>query len=224
VSFAKVGLRYTKNSDPVFAGLSFEAKPGEIIAITGGNGSGKSTILQLVNGFYRPQAGAIRIELRKKIAYVPQVPNFFDGTITENLRFAEPLASDDDILLALEQVDVKREVQALPMGLDTPLGNSGNKLPTSLLHRLSLARAYLQPSNLMLFDELPYALLNSHAGQAFFNMLKQWKGRRTMLMVSHREDYLRLADHVILLRNGELPKVGPPEQIIQAIFDYTANR
>ncbi len=230
VSFSKVGLRYTKNSDPVFAGLSFEAKPGELIAITGGNGSGKSTILQLINGFYRPQAGAIRVDsmdirqldslgLRKKIAYVPQTPCFFNGTVLDNLRMAESLVSEETVREVLEKIGVLEDILNLPQGLDTQLGVKGRKLPSSLLYRLNLARACIHPSKLMLIDELPYALLNSSAGDLFYEMLKMWKGQRTILVVSHREDYLKLADKVVLLRGGEPPLVATADVVIKAIHE-----
>lgn len=228
VSFSKVGLRYTKQSDPVFAGLDFTAKPGELIAITGGNGSGKSTILKLVNGLYRPQAGAIRIddldirqldaiELRKQIAYVPQSPNFFQGTIADNLRFSDPLACDEVLKVSLHQVDAWDDVCALPDGINTFIGKGASQLPASLAYRLNLARAYIKNTRLMLFDELPYALLNSHAGEAFQKTVMQWKGHRTMFMVTHREDYIKLSDKAILLRNGLSPLVDTPDRIIRAI-------
>lgn len=228
VSFLKVGLRYSKNSDPVFSGLNFIAKPGELIVITGGNGSGKSTILKLINGLYRPQAGAVRIdsldirqldtiELRKKIAYVSQTPNFFRGTIAENLRFSDPLACDEVLKVSLNQVDAWDDICMLPDGINTIIGKGANQLPASLAYRLNLARAYIKNTRLMLFDELPYALLNSPAGEAFKKTIIQWKGHRTMFMVTHREDYIKLADTAILLRNGISPLVDKPENIIYAI-------
>lgn len=228
ISFNKVGLRYSKDMDPVFAGLSFQAKPGELVAITGGNGSGKSTILKLANGLYRPQAGNIRldevdirqldaIELRKNIAYVAQNPHFFEGTIADNLRFAEPLATDTMLQEALEKVQAWDIVMRLPQQLKTMIGTQHHELPTSLAYKLNLARAYLKNSQVMLFDELPYALLNSEAGEAYRQTLKDWKGLRTILMVSHREDYLKMADTVILLRKGDYPLIADPDTIINAI-------
>ena len=123
LSFSKVGLRYTSDTDPVFSGLSFDLKPGQILAVTGGNGSGKSTILKLINGLYNPQVGAISIdgidirqlnpqELRRQISYMPQSPRVFRGTIAENLRMADPLA-DENGLVQLSQVDVATEMTDL---------------------------------------------------------------------------------------------------------------
>ena len=230
LAFLKVGLRYTKDTDPVFAGLSFDAEPGQLIAITGGNGSGKSTILKLANGLYRPQAGTVRIdgvdirqldaiELRQRIAYVSQSPHFFQGTIAENLRFAEPLASNETLKETLMQVDAWNDIAKLPQGLETEIGSgAANSLSSGLLaYRLNLARAYLKNTPLMLFDELPYAFLNSPAGDIFKTHLAKWKGQRTMMLVTHREDYLHMADLVVLLRPDESPLVNTPEVIIETI-------
>lgn len=228
ITFSKVGLRYSKISDPVFTGLSFSAKPGDLVAITGGNGSGKSTILQLINGFYKPQAGNIRIDeldirqldlidLRKNIAYVPQVPHFFNGSISSNLRMADPLVNAQAIKVALNQVDAWEEVCSLPQGIETQIGIDGFQLPSGLSYKLNLARAYIKNTSLMLFDELPYALLNSSAGDAFRKTIERWKGHRTVILVTHREDYIKMADTVVLLTTGDFPIVGSPELIIEAI-------
>ncbi len=228
IEFFKVGLRYTRDTDPVFSGLTFDAEPGEIVAITGGNGSGKSTVLKLMCGLYRPQAGTIRfdgldirqidpVHMRQNIAYIPQTPHFFRGTISENLRFAQPMVSDDILKVALHQADAWDEVCALPKGFDTIIGDRSSNLPLSLAYRLGLARAYIQDAPLMLFDELPYALLNSAAGDEFLRVLESWKGYRTVLMVTHREDYLKLADTVVLLSSTMSSKVGHPDVIIEEI-------
>lgn len=228
ITFTKVGLRYTKDNDPVFAGLSFDLQAGQMLAVTGGNGSGKSTLLKLINGLYRPQAGTVRIdgvdirqveaiELRQQIAYVSQSPHFFNGTIAENLRFSAPLATDDELKTALIQVDAWEDICALSKGLDTIVGGNKIDLPTALAYRLNLARAYIKQTPIMLFDELPHALLNSDAGEAFFEMLESWKGQRSIILVSHREDYLKLADKVVLLQESEQPFCSDPQTIIKRL-------
>ena len=226
IHFSKVGLRYTKELDPVFSGLSFEANQGEIVAIVGVNGSGKSTILKLVNGLYQPQAGTVRIdgidirqldpiELRQNIGYVPQTPSFFQGTIAENLRFAENLASDEVLKHALEQVEAWDEVCSLPKGMDTIIGKNNVGLQTGLAYRLNLARAFIKNTPIMLFDELPYVLLNGSSGKAYHRLLEKSRGQRTIVMVTHREDYLRMANVAILLRKGESPLVSTSDVIIR---------
>jgi ATP-binding cassette, subfamily C, bacterial LapB len=221
ISFAKIGLRYTRESDPVFAGLSFEAQPGEIIAIAGGNGSGKSTILKLVLGLYRPQAGAIYldgrdirqldpIDLRKTIAYIPQNPEIFEGSIAENIRFGNAFASDAAIREALDLADATHEIDAMPHGILTQAAQNGQALPSSLAYRINLARAYVKDSPILLIDELPYAILNSNTGDRFIEQLKAWRGKKTIFLVSHRDDHIRIADRAIgLLSVAELRWVRP---------------
>lgn len=231
VDFRKVGLRYTKDNDPVFTGLNFTAKPGELIAITGGNGAGKSTVLKLINGLYHPQAGAIHIDgtdirqlepqhLRRHIAYVPQTPAVFHGSIADNLRFANPLATDELLCDVLKQADLWGYVTTLPLGIHTIIGMHGaEQLPTGLSYNLNLARAYIKDTPIMLIDEMPYAFLNSPSGQHFKEKLEGWRGKKTVILVTHREDYIELADQAILLHSGKQTLVDTPTNIIQSIYD-----
>ena len=236
IHFERVGLRYGRESTPVFTGLSCTINPGELIVITGGNGTGKSTALKLINGQYRPQIGSILLDdmdirqldpigLRQKASYAPQNPQFFHGTIADNLRFSEPLATDEMLRVVLMQSCAWEEVCNLPDGLYTIIGGrDSTRIPSLLAYKINLARAYLKNTCLMLFDEQPYALLNDKAGESFHELLASWKGYRTVVIVSHREDYIRLADQVILLRGNESPVVGNPDEIIRIISKNTKNR
>lgn len=229
VSFGRVGLRYSKERDPVFAGLSFEVQPGQLIALSGGSGVGKSTILKLISGMYRPQAGAIAIDgidirqfdpqdLRRQISYIPQMPAIFSGTIAENLRFADPLASDDKLEEALKKAGGWGYVETLPAGIHTRLNAPmSSYLSSGFIYHLGLARAYIKDAQITLIDELPYAFLNSPAGQVFKNILRDWKGQRTVIMVTHRTDYLKMADSVVFLRPNARAVIGRPDQVLGAI-------
>ena len=105
------------------------------------------------------------------------------------------------------------------MGLLTIIGNQGaEQLPTGLAYNIGLARAYVQDTPVMVFDELPYAFLNSHAGSTFKKKLEAWKGRKTILLVTHREDYMQMADQVVLLRRGRAPLVDSADTVIQSIY------
>lgn len=229
IQFTNVGLRYQTAPDPVFAGLNFTARPGELIAITGNNGAGKSSILKLMNGLYAPQAGTIRIDgmdirqfhpvaLRRRIAYVPQHPDFFTGSVAENLRIANPLATQEEMLEALAMAGARAEVEALPHGLDTMVsGGQFNDLPASLAHRINLARTCLSDAPIVLCDELPYALLANKSDTFFRTLLEQWKRTRTVIMVSHRTDYILFADRAIGLRSGLPPAVGTPHDVLRLV-------
>lgn len=227
IKLTNVGLRYSTEIEPVFVGLDIDVKPGEVIGITGINGSGKSSLLKLINGLYRPQTGTVRIdninikqmypaEIRNYIAYLPQAPNFFTGTIKENLLLVNPLASDSDIEKALKHSTAKEEVENLKDGLNTVIYGNNPHLTSSLIYSLNLARVFLKKeSNIVLLDELPNSVLNMNAGGAYKKLLTEAKGKRTVFFISQREDYLKLADRIILLKSGNRPLIMKSKEFIK---------
>lgn len=224
VSFSRVSLRYSNDADPALVGVSFDVEPGEVVAVTGRNGSGKSTIIKLILGLYAPQAGSIRIdnsdirqidplELRHAVSYVPQVCNLFFGTIAQNLRLAQPTATDSEIRWACEMADVWDEIRALSRGLETRVGDgSADHLPTSFVQKLSLARAYLKRSPLMLFDE-PVNGLDFEGDRQFMQAVDFFRGQSTIFMVTHRPSHLRFADRILVFDGGYLRLAGPAEEV-----------
>lgn len=231
IKFSNVGLRYSKDVEPIFVGLNLDIKAGEVVAITGGNGSGKTTILKLVNGLYSPQAGNIRIdgidirqlepiELRHYISYLPQSPDFFEGTIRDNLRLANPLCTDDDIYKVLEKVNALENFESLENGLDTKISGNDSTLSSGLAYRLNMARVLLKDSNILLLDELPNASLNSSTGETYKNLIQTSKGLRTTFFVTHRDDYLQMADKVIVLQAGKKPQVLEPSEVINKYGEF----
>ncbi len=231
IAFNNIGLRYSKDTDPVFAGLTFTVQAGQMAAITGTNGSGKSTILKLINGLYQAQAGTIRldgidirqidpVELRRHIAYMPQTPDLFDGTIAENLRLADPLASEESLLEALEEAGAAAEIDKLPEGIHTHV-SSQNRFSMTLAYRINFARLSLSCAPVVLCDELPFAVLNSETGEAFRQLIAKWRGRRTVVMVTHRQDYIGLADVAICLRTGDRPRIGTAKEILTYLKDIS---
>ena len=229
VSFKNAGINYGEDTDPVFNNLTFDARPGDFVIVTGENGSGKTTLLKLIKGLYKTTSGAVQIDgfdirqldapdLRRQIAYIPQQADFFQGTIFENLRLGNPMASQEDIEKALQMADVWNEIAAMPAGLGTIIGRYGaDALPSSLATRLSLARAYLHSAPIMLIDELPNALLSSRAGKNLKDYLAHTKGKRTCIMISYREDFINLADTLVVLRRGETPMAGAREAVTETI-------
>ena len=225
IRLTNVGLRYTMDVEPVFVGLDVEAQAGEVIAITGSNGSGKSSLLKLINGLYQPQTGTIRIdgvnikqmdpiELRSYICYLPQVPNFFEGTIKENLLFANPLATDEEIMNAIEKATGLDELENMEKGVDTIIYGHNPPIPTSYNYVLNLARAMLKKSNIILLDELPNASLNEDIGLAYKKLIEDAKGKKTVFFVSQRDDFIKIADKVIVLIPGTRPVVMTTDRFI----------
>jgi ATP-binding cassette, subfamily C, bacterial LapB len=232
VTFARVSLRYSPEADPALVGVSFEVKAGQIVAVVGANGSGKSTILKLIAGMYPPQAGSIRIddmdirqmdaiELRHSIGYVPQVSEFFYGTVAQNLRLASPTATEEDLHWAAEKAAVLDDILALEQGsgkwarkgFDVRIGDSGaGQLPSSFQQRLNLARGYLKRAPVMLFDE-PGNGLDFEADQAFMRYMEELKKNTTVFIVTHRPSHLRIANTLIWLDSGHLRAAGPADEV-----------
>ena len=225
ISFQNVSIKYKEDSDPVFYDLSFEANAGDMVAITGRNGSGKATVLKLIKSLHPATEGMVSIDgfdirqldapyLRQQIAYVPKTPHFFEDSIINNLRFSNPLASYQEIQQALELADVWDEVQSLPDKLDTVVGmGNGTKMTSSLATRLSLARAYLHPAAILLIDELPNALLSAKTGRNLKKYLSNVQGKRTVIMCTYREDFMKQANKIIYLKRMSQPLVGEQKEM-----------
>lgn len=233
VTFNNVGLRYPGDVNPVFAGLTFNVKPGEVVLITGDNGSGKTSLLKMIMGMYAPQAGTIQVdshdirqfdpqELRRHIAYISQYPHFFEGTIEANLRLASPLATDKEIQMALKQANVWDDVQQLPKGMQSLLGTeNATYISTNMAFRLCLARAYLHKAPILLIDELPNSLMNDATGQELFDSLLRMKRGRTVFMVTYRNDLMAVADQIIVLRRRRPPIVGGAKLVHQKLKELS---
>jgi ATP-binding cassette, subfamily C, bacterial LapB len=229
ITFAGVALRYSNQHGPVISGLSVEIRQGDVVAVTGPNGSGKSSLLKLINGLYPPQIGAIRIDgidirqmdpvmLRKHIAYAPQKTELFHGSIRQNLLMAKPDSSEEQILKALTWSDALKEVEALPERLQTFIGDyRSEQLSSSLAFQLSLSRAYLRESSIMLFDEFPPVLLNSSTGELFRQYREEKRGNKTIFFVSNRQDDMMTADTLIYIVGDGRVFAGKPEELLQAL-------
>lgn len=225
VEFARVSFRYSLNVDPALIGVEFKVAPGEMVAISGPNGGGKSTLLKLILGMYQPQAGAILIdnvdvrqldpiELRRMIGYAPQDIQLFRATIAQNLRLAKPDASDDEVYQALDMAGALEQVLALPRGMEYRVGDNTNDLPSSLKQKLSLARAYLTRAPILLFDE-PGAGLDEMGDRKFMETMRALKGKATVIFISHRPSHIRLADTLLVLDKGYLRAAGPPNELLK---------
>ena len=224
VEFNRVSLRYSNDTDPAMVGVSFEAFPGEVVAITGRNGSGKSTVLKLILGLYQPQAGSVRIdntdlrqidpiELRHAIAYVPQSCNLYFGSISQNLRLAHPTATDVDIRWACEMADVWEEIMSLPKGIETRIGDStAEHMSSSFVQKISLARGYLKRAPIMLFDE-PVNGLDFEGDRNFLQAVEYFRGQSTIFMVTHRPSHLKIADRILVFEAGYLRLAGPADEV-----------
>jgi ATP-binding cassette subfamily C protein LapB len=219
VKFSAVGLRYSRETEPLLFGLDLNVKPGEIIAITGANGSGKSSLLKLINGLYQPQAGVVSIdgtnikqldpiELRSYISYMPQSPNFFEGTIKENITLVNPFITQEGLENVLKNSDALSDISKLKDGLNTIIGSDVEPLDIDLMYKLNFARVLARNSSIILLDELPNYLLNDTLGKLYMRMIADCKKqKKTVFFVSQRKEYLQCADKIIALTLGKQPLI-----------------
>ncbi len=229
IQLTNVSHRYAGGNDPALQGVSLNIQPGQLIAVTGASGSGKSTLLKIVLGLYRQSAGVVEIdgidtrqldpiELRQSIGYVPQVPVSFYGTIGQNLRMSNPAASDEDLAEACRLAAVLKEIEALPEGFATRIGDHRNAgFPAGFMQRLALARAYVRRPAILLLDEASAALDNA-GDSSFMTALTAVRGRATVIYVTHRPSHMKLADRVVVFHRGMLVADAAPDVIVPKLM------
>lgn len=228
IEFDRVSFRYSLDTDPALIGAAFNIEPGKMVAVTGPNGGGKSTLLKLLAGLYPPQAGSVRMDdmdlrqidpvvLRRAIGYVPQECSLFRGTIAQNLRLVRPSATDPELARALALAGALNDIALLPEGIYTRLGDGATeRFSVSLRQKLSLARAYLTHAPLLLFDE-PANTLDVEGDRWFVEALRKLKGRSTIFLVTHRPSHIRLADVAIVIQGGYIRLMGPPGDALKRL-------
>ncbi|MFD9405559.1 thiol reductant ABC exporter subunit CydD [Streptomyces sp. NPDC059989] len=217
-----VAVRYEGRGEDSPGPVSLTVEPGECVALTGPSGAGKSTLLQVLLGFVAPTAGRVRVagvdlaelspaQWRERIAWVPQRPHLFAGTIAENVRLARPEASETEVAEALRDAGAREFVSALPRGVETLLGEGGAGLSAGQRQRLALARAFLADRPVLLLDE-PTAALDGETEAAVVDAVRRLAVGRTVLLVVHRPALLAIADRVVEVRPAGLsPDLPRPE-------------
>lgn len=216
IELRNVGLSFSEDAPPLFEGVNLKVEPGQIIGISGGNASGKSSLLYLMMGAMRTSLGEVLVNdenineldptsVRRKIAYLPQHGVLFNGTILENLTMFQPELEEKGLRLA-RLLGLDEVVARMPLGYDTPVGNGAyDSLPRGIKQRVAIARALMSDPCVLLFDEAN-AAMDSAGDRVLTEFLNQARGKRTLILVSHRPSLLKMADEIYDLEDGRLTR------------------
>jgi subfamily B ATP-binding cassette protein MsbA len=232
LAFEHVNFAYGKSSAPVLIDLCAQAEAGEIVALVGPSGAGKTTIVNLVPRFYEPQSGRITLDgvdlrdyrldaLRAAIAIVPQEPLLFSGTIAENIRYGRLDATDAEVAAAAREANAEEFVLDLPRGYETAVGERGMRLSGGQRQRISIARAVLRDPRILILDEATSAL-DSHSERLIEAALDRLLPGRTTLIVAHRLSTIRRANRILYIEAGRVLEMGSHDDLLSQGGAYAA--
>jgi ABC-type multidrug transport system fused ATPase/permease subunit len=229
VRFDVVGFIYPSGAQ-VLHDISFEAKPGEMVALVGLTGAGKTTLVSLIPRFYDATAGAVTIDgvdvrryrvrsLRDKIAIVLQDPVLFQGTIADNIRYGRLDATDEEVEAAARAAHAHEFVARLPKGYSTEIAEAGGGLSGGERQRLSVARAILKNAPILVLDE-PTSSLDAISEEIVFAALRRLRAGRTTIVIAHRLSTVRDADRILVLDDGQIAAQGRHEELLKSSLLY----
>ncbi|MEP1537437.1 MAG: type I secretion system permease/ATPase [Paracoccaceae bacterium] len=230
LAFRNVTFRYPNAEHPALKDVSFEIEPGEVVALLGRVGSGKTTTGKLMNGLFSAEDGTILVDghgisqydpaaLRDGIGYLTQESELFTGTLRENMVLGDPQASDEDIRRALYQAGMDEFVAANPDGLNVFLGEKGNRLSGGQRQGVALARLLLRKPNVLFLDE-PTNAMDQHMETAVIERLQELAGgKTTLLFCTHRMSLAKLANRFIVLDHGRKVLDGPRDDALKTLRD-----
>jgi ABC-type bacteriocin/lantibiotic exporter with double-glycine peptidase domain len=228
ISTQHLAFRYPQRPEAVLRNIQLEIKPGEMVAITGPSGSGKTTLLRMMAGLYPPVFGSVLVddmdlrqidpaEWRSQIAYLPETANFFYGSLAQNIRLSHPEASDADVMRALREMGLDGEERLMSGGVDKRLTAADiESFPDALKQRMALARCFIKDAPIFMLDN-PAASLDASSELHLINKFSALKGRATIIFTTFRPSHMRLADRVIVLKDGQVALDDQPEKVLERI-------
>jgi ATP-binding cassette subfamily C protein CydD len=218
VTFEAIHYAYADGERPALNGVTFAIPTGRKTALVGPSGAGKSTVVQLLLRFIAPSAGRISAggvlpervpadEWRAQIAWVPQLPYLFAGSVADNIRLARPGAPLDDVIRAAQSAHADAFIRELPSGYDTPIGERGARLSGGQAQRIALARAFLKDAPLLILDEAT-SNLDPDTETLIQDAIRTLMRGRTVLIVAHRLNTVMDADQIVVLDGGRVVEIG----------------
>ncbi len=224
IEFRDVSFRYPDGDDMVLEHFNLKVPQGTNVAIVGETGAGKSTLVNLVCRFYEPTSGQVLIDgrdarersqlwLHSNIGYVLQTPHLFSGSVRDNLRYGNPMASDEEIWHALDLVDARQVVEKMDKGLDSEVGEGGDLLSTGEKQLISFARALLADPRILVLDEATSSI-DTETEQKIQSAIATVIKGRTSFMVAHRLSTIVHADVILVVRDGKIIERGTHKQLM----------
>lgn len=230
VKFKNIDFCYNQNQN-IFKKLNFHIKPGEKIALVGNSGSGKSTLIKLILKQYKPQDGVIAIEeqnlndfnvdsINQKITYLHQDVHLFNRSIRENIIYAKPEATEEELIDVCIKSGSLEFIQSKEKGFDTIVGERGVQLSGGEKQRLALARAFLLNNPILILDE-PTSALDSISEKIIQESLHKLIENKTVIIIAHRLSTIKDVDRIIVLEKGEIIESGSHDELISKNGKYS---
>ncbi|MBP3940099.1 MAG: ABC transporter ATP-binding protein [Christensenellaceae bacterium] len=224
VEFSDVSFSYTEDKS-VLSDIDFTIEPGQMVALVGPTGVGKTTLVQLIARFYDPVKGKVMIDgqdikyatlesLRSSISYVLQDTFLFNGTVYENIAYANNRATMEEIIEAAKAARIHDDILSMPMGYDTPVGERGTKLSGGQKQRIAIARAILRNSPILILDEAT-ASVDTETEKHIQDAINNLAGTRTIFAIAHRLSTVKRADVIFVFEEGRIIQRGTHEELSQ---------